>query len=319
MRDYAKVGPQFWNGATGKALKKQGQEAVMVAFYLLTCQHANMLGLYYLSQTYIAVDTGLGLEGACKGLQGACEAGFCRYDRGSEVVWIPQMAAYQIGGALDAKDNRCKGVQREYDALPENPFLHAFFERYARAYHMTTPRGTPPKKVSPSRVPRKPLRSQEQEQEQEKEQEQEHEQEQDLDAGPRAKRSTPPRPKTPGALAFDAYALAYEAKYGARPLTNAKVRSQMSQLVGRVPAEEAPEIAAWFVGHPQRYYAERGHSIDCLLRDAEKLRTEWATGKRGTSTQALLGDRTQANFNAFGGLIAEAKAKEANDGQREIA
>lgn len=173
MREYAKVGPQFWFGETGKKLKKQGTEAVIVALYLVTCQHANMLGLYYVSPTYIAVDTGLGLEGASKGLAGACEAGFCRYDEGSEVVWVVEMAAYQIGDSLEARDNRCKGVQREYDSLPTNPFLWPFYERYGACFHMTAGRGKPAGKTTPSKAPRKPLRSQEQEQEQEKEQEQE--------------------------------------------------------------------------------------------------------------------------------------------------
>lgn len=156
MRDYSKVGPQFWYGKTGKALKAKGSEAVIVALYLMTCQHANMLGLYHLNVAYIAPDTGLSSEGALKGLQGACEAGFCRFDEDSEVVWVVEMAAYQIGESLEAKDNRCKGVQREYDALPENPFLTAFYERYGAAFCMTNCRGAKKPKASPSKAPQKP-------------------------------------------------------------------------------------------------------------------------------------------------------------------
>lgn len=167
MRDYAKVGPQFWSGRTGRALKKQGPEAVIVAMYLMTCQHANMLGLYYLDPSYIAADTGLPLEGALKGLRSACEAGFCRFDEDSMVVWVVEMARYQIAGQLEARDNRCKGIQREYDALPENPYLEPFFEKYGAAFHMTSKRSSDLPEVSPFQAPPKPLRSQEQEQEQE--------------------------------------------------------------------------------------------------------------------------------------------------------
>ncbi|TFW15947.1 hypothetical protein [Duganella callida] len=169
MRDYSKVGPQFWNGRTGKALKAKGSEAVIVGMYLMTCQHANMLGLYYLNKAYIAVDTGLGLEGASKGLQWACEVGFCSYDEASEVVWVTEMALYQIGEQLELKDNRCKGVQREYDSVPENPFLSAFYERYAKVFHMTNRRVPEVESTSPLQAPSKPLPSQEQEQEQEQE------------------------------------------------------------------------------------------------------------------------------------------------------
>jgi hypothetical protein len=150
------VGPGFWNGKTGKALKAKGPEAVIVALYLMTCQHSNMLGLYYVHPAYIAVDTGLGLEGATKGLAGAMEAGFCHFDEASEVVWVVEMAAYQIADQLDPKDLRCKGVQRDYDALPENPFLPMFYERYGRPLHMTRCRGESKPLASPLQAPPKP-------------------------------------------------------------------------------------------------------------------------------------------------------------------
>ncbi len=76
MRDYAKVSPRFWLGETGRELRKAGAEAQVVAFYLMTSPHANMLGLYYLPVLYLAHETGLGLEGASKGLKRAVEAGF---------------------------------------------------------------------------------------------------------------------------------------------------------------------------------------------------------------------------------------------------
>ena len=69
MRDYATVAPQFWLGKTGRELRKKGAEAQVVSFYLMTSPHANMLGLYYLPILYIAHETGLGLEGASKGLR----------------------------------------------------------------------------------------------------------------------------------------------------------------------------------------------------------------------------------------------------------
>lgn len=156
MRDYSKVSPQFWYGKTGKALKAKGSEAVIVALYLMTCQHANMLGLYHLNVAYIAPDTGLSSEGALKGLQGACEAGFCRFDEASEVVWVIEMAAYQVGERLEPKDNQCKGIQRQYDALPDNPFLPAFYERYGAAFCMTNCRGATKPLRTPSKAPKKP-------------------------------------------------------------------------------------------------------------------------------------------------------------------
>jgi hypothetical protein len=68
MRDYGKISPQFWVGKTGKAIKAGGPESVVVAMYLMSSPHSNMIGMYYLPMMYQAHETGLGIEGASKGL-----------------------------------------------------------------------------------------------------------------------------------------------------------------------------------------------------------------------------------------------------------
>ncbi|HBN0617009.1 TPA: DNA-binding protein, partial [Escherichia coli] len=138
---------------------------MVVALYMMTSPHSNMLGLYYLPVLYIAHETGLAPEGASKGLQMACEAGFCSYDHDSEVVWVHEMAAWQVGESLKPGDNRCAGVRNEYSALLENPFLSSFYDRYKDDFHLDVRRESCRKIEAPS----EPLSSQEQEQEQEQE------------------------------------------------------------------------------------------------------------------------------------------------------
>lgn len=89
------------------------------------------------------------------------------------------------------------------------------------------------------------------------------------------------------------YAEAYERRYGIAPVRNAKVNGMLSGFLQRLGGDEAPQVAAWFVGHNNRLYVQSGHAIDLLVRDAEKLRTEWATGRRVTSTAAQEADRLQ--------------------------
>ena len=129
MREYGKIGPKFWIGATGKKLRAAGAETQLVALYLMSGPHANMLGLYYIPESYIVHETGLGLQGALKGLQGCIEVGFCSYDPVTEMVWVHEMAKYQIAESLSGKDLRIKGVQNEYDSLPTNPYLTPFFQK----------------------------------------------------------------------------------------------------------------------------------------------------------------------------------------------
>lgn len=171
MRDYAKVAPTFWTGATGKDLRRRGSEGVVVALYLMSSPHSNMLGLYYQPALYMAHETGLGIEGASKGLQDCIDCGFCAFDSLTEMVWVPEMAAYQVAAELASGDKRCKGIQKDYEALPKNPFLRAFFERYGRAFHLTRMHPAAVEDPEIQEAPSKPLgmphRSQEQEQEQE--------------------------------------------------------------------------------------------------------------------------------------------------------
>ena len=49
---------------------------------------------------------------------------------------------------------------------------------------------------------------------------------------------------------------------------------------------EAPSVAAWYVRHNRRMYVEAKHPTDLLVRDAEGLRTEWATNRQVTSHEA---------------------------------
>lgn len=163
MRRYAKISPQLWIGDTGRHLRESGPEALLVALYLLSNPHANMLGLYYLPTSLIAHETGLASEGASKGLRRAIEAGFCSYDESSEMVFVHEMARYQIADQLATTDKQCTGIQREYDGLPNNPFLPVFYEKYASAFHLTTRR----ENRRPSEGASMLHRSQEQEQEQE--------------------------------------------------------------------------------------------------------------------------------------------------------
>jgi len=97
MRDYAKIAPQFWIGPTGKKIRKLGSQAQVVAMYLMSSPHATMIGLYHLPIAYISADTGSPFEGACKAVKSLIEVGFCGYDEEAEVVWVYEMARFQIG------------------------------------------------------------------------------------------------------------------------------------------------------------------------------------------------------------------------------
>jgi hypothetical protein len=98
------------------------------------------------------------------------------------------------------------------------------------------------------------------------------------------------------------YSHAYFTRYGTNPVRNEKVNSNVKGFVQRIGFEEAPLIASWYVNNNNRFYVGDMHGFGLLLKDAEKLRTEWATGRTMTSTRANQIDKTESNRSA----VAEA-------------
>lgn len=164
MRNYGTVSPRFWIGETGKELRGD-PEVQVLALYLMTSPHANMIGVYHCPILYMAHETGLSVEGASKALRRLIDGAFCEYDETSETVFVTTMAKYQIGESLDAKDKRIGGIRKEVEKLP-GKLKRLFFQIYGDAYHL----GEGTEEPSPSEAPSKPHRSQEQKQKQEQKQ-----------------------------------------------------------------------------------------------------------------------------------------------------
>ena len=164
MREYSKVYPRYWQSGTGKSLRGD-MEAQLLSLYLMTCPHANMIGVFHCPVMYMAHETGMTHEGAYKALQRLIEVGFCTFDGDDEVIWVHEMAAHQIGTSLSVKDKQVLGIAKQYAQITQTQIRRGFYERYKAAYHLHEEEKT----ASPLQAPCKPLRSQEQEQEQEQE------------------------------------------------------------------------------------------------------------------------------------------------------
>jgi hypothetical protein len=155
LSNYTKVLARFWTGETGRALRGDAP-AQLVAAYVITSPHSNMLGFYYLPISYIANDTGIPIEGASKALQRIIDGGFCRYDEQAEVIWVTEMAKYQVGESLELKDKRVISIRREYASLPNNRFLQEFFDQYGKAFHLASARSFKAPSHGASHTPSKP-------------------------------------------------------------------------------------------------------------------------------------------------------------------
>lgn len=162
MREYGKVYPRFWTGGTGKALRGD-MESQVLALYLMTCPHANMIGVFHCPIIYMAHETGLTVEGASKALQRLIESGFCTFDWVDDVVWVHEMASHQVGVLSSPKDKQVLGLRKQVAQIAQPHIRQAFAARYAQDFHLLFDG----ENISPLQAPSKALPSQEQEQEQE--------------------------------------------------------------------------------------------------------------------------------------------------------
>lgn len=101
---------------------------------------------------------------------------------------------------------------------------------------------------------------------------------------------------------WESYAKAYELRYGVGPERNPAVNGQIKTLLTRIRKAEAPDVAAFYVESNAANYVRAGHPVRLLLYDAEKLRTEWFTGRRVTEGAARELDKRQTSGDGWNRL-----------------
>lgn len=83
-------------------------------------------------------------------------------------------------------------------------------------------------------------------------------------------------------MAWEEYSIAYNAKYGTKPVSNQTTFSQMINVCKRLNYKNVEQVIKFYLGHNNRYYSAKAHSVGMLLADCEKLHTEWATNQKIT-------------------------------------
>lgn len=114
---------------------------------------------------------------------------------------------------------------------------------------------------------------------------------------------------------WGAYCDAYLTRYGVGPVRNQQVNAQVKQLVLRLGQEEASAVARFFVERVnERYVVQNCHQLGLLLKQAEAYRTQWATDRAVTATQAQQADQTASNFDAVDEAMAILEQRDAQRG-----
>lgn len=88
------------------------------------------------------------------------------------------------------------------------------------------------------------------------------------------------------------YASSYQRRYGKEPVRNPKVNGQLRHLCTRLPMADMAAVIDHYCRSQNARYVAAGHSVGCLLVDAEALHTEALTGRSRTVAAAVAADKT---------------------------
>lgn len=131
-----------------------------------------------------------------------------------------------------------------------------------------------------------------------------------IDKAPKG--TSPTKKKSKGGETWNAYSEAYKKHYRTDPVRNAKSNALCAQLVDRLGSDIAPGVAAFFLTLNSQYYVGRGHSLQSLVADAEKVCTEWKTGRVMTGQKARQQERTSTNMDEWNELAIEMTGMDIN-------
>lgn len=136
MRDYGSVSPRFWIGETGKKLRGD-RDAQLLALYLMTSPHANMIGVFHCPIPYMAHETGLPVEVVEKTMGKLAELDFCQYDEVTETVFVVRMSAHQVGENLKAGDKKILGIRKEWERIASPILKKSYYEMYKDSHSLS--------------------------------------------------------------------------------------------------------------------------------------------------------------------------------------
>lgn len=158
MRDYGKVHTSFW---ISDGMRRVSDDARLLALYLLTGQHTNMIGCFRLPDGYVSEDLAWTPERVSKGFDELSANGFATRDSSSKWVLIRNFLAW------NSVENPNQGIAalRLFDQVPDKSSVKPELARVMASAisHISI------SKLKGSERVLQPFLNQEQEQEQEQE------------------------------------------------------------------------------------------------------------------------------------------------------
>jgi len=132
MRDYGKIFYSFWQSDDTRGLSDDGK---LLAIYLLTSPHTNMIGCFRIPDGYVSEDLGWDIGRVSKGFEELFQNRFATRDQGSKWVVINKFLKWN---ELE-NPNQAKAAEKLYDQIPTNnpvkPILSIALSEYAPRFN----------------------------------------------------------------------------------------------------------------------------------------------------------------------------------------
>ena len=167
MRDYGKVQTTFWTSEDTSSMSDTGR---MLALYLLTSPHSNILGCFHLPIGYVSEDLKWSPERVEKGFAELLEKGFATRDNASK--WVV-LHAYLKWNPIE-NPNQGIAAGRLFEQIPNRSTVKPLLAVALRTHSKHFPRQILEDFGTVREPLPQPFRNQEQEQELEQKQEQEN-------------------------------------------------------------------------------------------------------------------------------------------------
>jgi hypothetical protein len=134
MRDYGKVFSTFWTGDTTRSLTDDGK---LLALYLLTGPHTNIIGCFRLPDGYVAADLEWTPERVSKGFGELFQNGFATRD--PAFGWI--IVGKYLKWNPPENPNQAKAAVKLFSQIPDSssvkPLMARALEKYAGQFSNT--------------------------------------------------------------------------------------------------------------------------------------------------------------------------------------
>jgi hypothetical protein len=120
VASYYPISPLFWSDDKVRSwIAEERDRTVVLALYLLTCEHRNLEGLYRLPKAYVIEDLGWEADAVGEHMARLLDDEFIEYDESARVVFVRNALKYQ----QPKSPPQIKGAINSLERVPETPLL----------------------------------------------------------------------------------------------------------------------------------------------------------------------------------------------------